>query len=398
MPRSGRATRLPNLRPRLPFARVRRVTLAALRRYVVAQQGYAARQRRATAADVTAEVARLGAVQLDSISTVDRAHRITLATRIGGFDEGLVSRLLGRGRIFEYWAHEACLLPIEDYPLFKRRMVELADHHWWGRQRTEEGRAVEREVLARLRDEGALPVRAFEGRSEAMWGWKPAKRALEHLFAAGEVAIAGRQGFQRVYDLPERVIPRAALEAPPPSEEEFRRGYALRAVAGRGALTESGIAEHCRLAGGARAIRPHVDTLVADGLVERIEVDDGGPPVVVPGGAEIDGAPAAPVLLCPFDNLMWDRPFVRRAFGFDHLIEVYKKEPDRAYGYYVLPLLVGDRFVGRADLKSDRARGILEIKRFTPEPGIRRRLDEPLARAAARLARSLGLMDVERAA
>ena len=111
-------------------------------------------------------------------------------------------------------------------------MVELADHHWWGRQRTEEGRAVEREVLARFRDEGALPVRAFEGRSEAMWGWKPAKRALEHLFAAGEVAIAGRQGFQRVYDLPERVIPRAALEAPAPSEEEFRRGYALRAVRG----------------------------------------------------------------------------------------------------------------------------------------------------------------------
>jgi uncharacterized protein len=377
---------------------VRTVPLAALRRYVVAQQGYAARARRATTREVAAEVGRLGAVQLDSISTVDRAHRITLATRIGGFDEGVVSRLLGSGRIFEYWAHEACLLPIEDYPLFKRRMVELADHHWWGRQRTDEGRAVEREVLARLRDEGALPVRAFEGRSEAMWGWKPAKRALEHLFAAGEVAIAGRQGFQRVYDLPERVIPRAALEAPAPSEEEFRRGYALRAVMGRGALTESGIAEHCRLAGGARAIRPHVDALVADGLAERVAVDDGGPPVVVPPGAEIDGAPAAPVLLCPFDNLMWDRPFVRRAFGFDHLIEVYKKEPDRAYGYYVLPLLIGDRFAGRADLKSDRARGILEIKRFTPEPGIRRRLDEPLERAATRLAQSLGLTGVARAA
>jgi uncharacterized protein len=377
---------------------VRTVPLAALRRYVVAQQGYAARQRRATAGEVAAEVARLGSVQLDSISTVDRAHRITLSTRIGRFDEGVVSRLLGRGRIFEYWAHEACLLPIEDYPLFKRRMVELADHHWWGRQRTAEGRAVEREVLARLAAEGALPSRAFEGHSEGMWGWKPAKRALEHLFAAGEVAIAGRQGFQRVYDLSERVIPREALETPAPTEDEFRRGYALRAVQGRGALTEAGIAEHCRFAGGVKAIRPHVDALVADGLVERVGVDDGGPPVVVPAGTELDGAPAAPVLLCPFDNLMWDRPFVRRAFGFDHLIEVYKKEPDRAYGYYVLPLLIGDRFAGRADLKSDRARGVLQIKRFTPEPGIRRRLDEPLERAATRLARSLGLTSVERAA
>jgi hypothetical protein len=374
---------------------MRTVSLATLRRFVVARQGYASRSRRATAGDVAAEIARLTAVQLDSIATVDRAHRITLATRIGGFDEGVVSRLLARGRVFEYWAHEACLLPIEDYRLFKHRMVELADHHWWGRQRTEEGRKVEREVLARLRDEGALPVRAFEGRSGPMWGWKPAKRALEHLFAAGEVAIAGRQGFQRVYDLPERVIPREALEAPTPSEDEFRRGYALRAVQGRGALTESGIAEHCRLAGGVKAVRPHVDALVAESLVERVNVDDGGPPVVVEHGAELDGAPAPAVLLCPFDNLMWDRPFLRRIFGFDHLIEVYKREHERAYGYYVLPLLVGDRFVGRADLKADRARDVLQVKRFTPEPGVRRRLDDPLERAATRLARSLGLTAVE---
>ena len=116
---------------------------------------------------------------------------------------------------------------------------------------------------------------------------------------------------------------------------------------------------------------------------------------MVERGAELEGAPAAPVLLCPFDNLMWDRPFVRRLFGFDHLIEVYKREHERQYGYYVLPLLVGDRFAGRADVKADRARGVLQIKRFTPEPRVRRRLDEPLERAAARLARSLGLEAAE---
>ncbi len=134
----------------------------------------------------------------------------------------------------------------------------------------------------------------------------------------------------------------------------------------------------------------------ATGSLERVEVDDGGPGVVVPAGAEIDGAPTAAVLLCPFDNLLWDRPFARRLFGFDHLIEVYKREHERVFGYYVLPLLVGDRLVGRADLKADRAEGVLRIKRFTPEPGIRRRLDEPLERAALRLARSLGLESVER--
>src|SRR4029077_4326866 len=123
-------------------------------------------------------------------------------------------------------------------------------------------------------------VRAFEGRSEPMWGWKPAKRALEHLFAAGEDAIAGRQGFQRVYDLPERVIPKQALEAPAPTEEEFKRGYALRAVQGRGALTEAGIVEHCRFPGGAKAVRPHVDALVGEGALERVAVEDDGPPVL----------------------------------------------------------------------------------------------------------------------
>jgi uncharacterized protein YcaQ len=371
-------------------------SIAALRRYVVAHQRYAARFRRAGADAVAAEIGRLQAVQLDSIATVDRAHRLTLVSRVGAYDEPAVSRLLGEGRIFEYWAHEACLLPIEDYPLFKRRMLELRDRHWWGRERTAEGRKVERRVVARIREEGALPARAFEGKSGPMWGWKPEKRALEHLFAAGELAIAGRQGFQRVYDLPERVIPDAALGAPIPSDEEFRRGYAMRAVEGRGALTEAGIAEHCRFTGGAKAVRPHVDALVAAGSLRRLALDDGGPPVGVPADAELDGGAAAPVLLCPFDNLMWDRPFLRRLFGFDHLIEVYKREPERVYGYYVLPLLVGDRFVGRADLKADRAHGVLRIKRFTSEPGVRRRLDEPLERAATRLARALGLHGIGR--
>jgi uncharacterized protein YcaQ len=373
-----------------------RVNAAALRRYVVSHQGYAGRFRRTAAGAVAAEIRRLQAVQLDSIATVDRAHRLTLGARVGAYPEVAVSSLLRDGRIFEYWSHEACLLPIEDYALFKRRMAELSDRHWWGRERTAEGRAVEREVLARIRDEGALPARAFEGRSEPMWGWKPAKRALEHLFAAGEVAVAGRQGFQRLYELPERVIPRAYLDAPTPSTAGFHRGLALRAVEGRGALTEAGIAEHCRFRGGAREVRPHVDALVRDGLVRRVEVDDDGPSVVVPAAAELDGAPTAAVLICPFDNLVWDRGFLRRLFGFEHVIEVYKREHERAYGYYVLPLLLGDRLVGRVDVKAERDRGVLRIKRFTPEPGVRRRLDEPLERAAARLARTLGLASVER--
>jgi uncharacterized protein YcaQ len=376
------------------------VSLAQLRRYLVAYQGFAARFRRGRMNDVADTIRRLGCVQLDSISTVDRAHRLTLTSRVGAYRRGTVSRLLGQGRVFEYWAHEACLLPIEDYPLFKRRMENLRDRHWWGRERTD--RKTEAHVLEAIRERGALPSRAFEGQGPMpgeMWNWKPAKRALEHLFAAGEVAVAGRDGFQRLYDLTERVIPRGQLEAPSPSEEDFRRGYALRAVQGRGALTEAGIAEHCRLDGGGRGIKPHVDALVAAGLVRRVAVEDGGPPVVVPADAELDAdPPASGVLICPFDNLLWDRAFAERVFGFRHLIEVYKREHERVYGYYVLPFLYGDRLVGRSDLKSERADGVLRVRAFHVEPGVRhsKALDAAFERALARLARCLDLERVAR--
>ena len=376
------------------------LSVAQLRRYLVAHQGYAARFRRARADDVAAAIRRLGCVQLDSISTVGRAHRLTLGSRIGAYPETTVSRLLKSGRIFEYWAHEACLVPIEDYPLFKRRMEHLRERHWWGRKHDHDPELKER-VLDALRANGALPTRFFEGGGGGgMWNWKPEKRILEDLFAAGEVVVAGRDGFQRLYDLPERVIPREQLEAPAPSEEEFQRGYALRAVHGRGALTEAGIAEHCRFRGGAKAMRPVVDELVAAGLVRRVAVDDGGPPVIVPAEAELDGAPAGAVLVCPFDNLVWDRAFLERIFGFTHVIEVYKPEPQRVYGYYVLPFLYRDRLVGRADLKSDRGDGVLRVRAFHFEPGVRRSgaLETALEKALDRLARVLGLERVARSA
>ncbi len=372
------------------------VSLAQLRRFVVAHQRYAGRARAGTSAEVVDIVRRLGCVQLDSISTVDRAHRLTIGSRVGAYRRGTVSRLLRQGRIFEYWAHEACLVAIEDYPLFKRRMIHLRERHWWGR-RHDHDPAVKEEVLAAIRERGARPVRAFEGRSGPMWGWKPAKRVLEDLFAAGEIAVAGRDGFQRLYDLPERVIPRAQLETPAPSEEEFVRAYALRAVQGRGALTEAGIAEHCRFRGGAAAMRPIVDRLVDEGLVRRLRVDDGGAPVVVPAGAQLDGAPRGGVLLCPFDNLLWDRAFVERLFGFRHVIEVYKREPERIYGYYVLPFLYADRLVGRADVKVDRGEGVLQMKAFHLEPRVRSSaaLETALDKALQRLARVTGVEKVE---
>ncbi len=373
------------------------ISLAALRRHVVAHQGFATRFRRARTDEVEAEIRRLSCVQLDSISTVERSHRITLTSRIGVYPKGTVSSLLGEGRVFEYWAHEACLLPVEDFPLFRWRMNGRG--HWGTHERAlgEHPEVVEH-VLEEIDARGPLGSRHFEGEKlggmGGMWNWKPAKRVLDALWDRGDLSIAGRQGFQRLYDLTERVIPRAVLETPEPSFDEAIRGLVLRAVRARGALTESGIAEHYRLPGRMATVRPHVEALVSSGELRRLRVADDGPPVLVSGDLPLQEtvAPGA-TLLSPFDNLLWDRPFATRVFGFDHIMEIYKPAPQRVYGYYVLPLLRGDRIVGRADLKADRKAGVLRVLAFHRERGVRpsAALDAAFERALERLARAAGV-------
>ncbi len=382
------------------------VRLAALRRHVVSWQRYAARFRRADGDQVVEIVRRLSCVQLDSIATVERSHLLVLGSRAGAVAPGEVSGLLAAGRLFEYWAHEACLVPVEDWPLFRQRMRARRRHHWWGPV-IDSDRALARRVRDEIRERGPLASRHFEAGGfppqdnprgacggGGMWNLKPAKRMLDALWTAGELVVSGRQGFQRLYDLPERVLPPSVLQAPDLDEAATLRGLASRAVRARGALTDRGVVEHFRLDGGAARIAPHLEALAAEGALRRLEIDDGGPPVWVPADAELrDEAPAGGVLLSPFENLLWDRAFVRRLFGFDHLIEVYKREPDREYGYYVLPLLVGDRLVGRADLKSHRDEGVLRAKAFHLEPGVKRtaNLEESWRAAFTRLAKQLGL-------
>src|SRR4051794_34053658 len=295
------------------------ISLTALRRLVIEAQGYAARGRTGTGREVEDAIRRLSCVQLDSISAVERSHRIVLSSRVGAYPEAAVSRLLARGRVFEYWAHEACLLPVEEWPLFVPQMRQ-GGRRWYGDVGETHPHLAE-EIVEEIRARGPLGSRHFEGSSEGgMWNWKPAKAMLDRLWNHGELVIAGRQGFQRLYDLPERVIPKEILAAPVPDDEARLRALAAKAVAARGALTESGIVEHWRLRGGTRGIRTVVDTLVGDGVLERVAVADGGAPVVVPAGATLDpAAGTAAVLLSPFDNLLWDRPFARRVLGFDHL-------------------------------------------------------------------------------
>jgi uncharacterized protein len=282
--------------------------------------------------------------------------------------------------------------------LFRWRMRGRG--HWGSHERAlDDHPEVAEHVLDEIRARGPLGSRDFAGEGgEGMWNWKPAKRVLDSLWDRGDLAIAGRQGFQRLYDLTERVIPRRVLEAPEPSREEALRALVIRAVEARGALTESGIAEHYRLPGRTAAVRGHVQTLVADGSLRRLRVDDGGAPVLVPGDLPLsESIPPGATLLSPFDNLLWDRRFARRVLGFDHLMEIYKPARQRVYGYYVLPLLRGDRIVARVDLKADRQAGVLRALAFHREQGVRASaaLAEAFESALTRLARAAGLERTE---
>jgi uncharacterized protein YcaQ len=373
------------------------VSLAEIRRRVVTAQAYAARPRTGSGAEVAAAIGRAACIQLDSISAVERAHRIALGARVGAYPEPAVSRLLRAGRIFEYWAHEACLLPTGDYPMHRWRMARYADTHPWHGDVLGREPALTDRVLAEIRERGPLASRDFEGTgSGTMWNWKPAKVVLEALYSAGRLAIAGRDGFQRLYDLPERVLPADVLGQPTPSEDEFVRWATLRGVEARGALTEAAVAEMWRLRGGVARVRPHADALIAEGVLIRAAVEDGKAPVLLPADGETSRPAPPALLLSPFDNLLWDRTFLERVFGFRHVIEVYKREPERIYGYYVLPLLRRDRLVGRADLKHDRDEGVLRVKAFHREPRVRGRLDDALDAALARLARVVGAERVAR--
>ena len=377
---------------------MRTISLTALRRLVVGAQGFATRTRRGTPQEVEDAIRRLSCVQLDSITAVERSHRITLGSRVGAYPRETVSRLLGEGRIFEYWAHEACLIHIEDWPLFRPAMS--ASHPWRGDVVAEQP-ALAEEIRAAVRERGPVASRDFDGKGGGgMWGWKPAKVMLEALWNNGEIVIAGRvSGFQRLYDLPDRVLPREVLTARLPDEATRMRELVLAAVGARGALTESGVVEHWRLRGGVAGNAPIVQSLVDDGLLERLQVEDGGAPVLVPRGTDLaPPRPSAAVLLSPFDNLLWDRKFATRVLEFEHVIEVYKRAHERRYGYYVLPFLWRDRIVGRVDLKSERAAGTLVVKAMHLEPRVRRSnaLDDALDQALDRLRRTIGLERVVR--
>ncbi|NNG17911.1 MAG: winged helix-turn-helix domain-containing protein, partial [Gemmatimonadales bacterium] len=337
-----------------------------------APQRAAGRGKRARAA-ANAVIQRFGYLQLDTVSiTGARSHTIVLLSRLDGFDPALGEELLQPGEpLFEYWGHEASWIPLDLYPAFEFRRREFRHHPWWGDVVGQHPQAA-RTLRRRIREEGPLRSAEMEGRgSRGWWDLKAAKRVATALWSSGELAIRDRRNFQRTYDLTERVIPEALRRRPLPKRQGLET-LLLRALEGHGWATTGTIASTWRLVNRKKEIVGTLERLVDRGDVVTCSIEDYGARPT-PGWVRPDDLELAHrlrtvrprgdkgVLLSPFDPLLWDRKRVKRLFGFDQILEIFKPAPKRTYGYYCLPVLAGERLVARFDLKAERKQGILRV-------------------------------------
>jgi uncharacterized protein YcaQ len=374
------------------------------RRVAITAQGLARPRRTGgSPADLARLTQRLGLLQIDSVNVLARAHYMPAYSRLGGYDRGLLERLAYGGRrrkLFEYWGHEASLIRVELQPLLRWRMARARDGEGtytglarFGRER----RAYIDQVLEDVRRRGPSSARDFghEARGTgSWWGWSDAKRALEWLFWAGLLTTATRRdGFDRVYDLPERVLPQAVLESPTPPEGEARRELLRVAARALGIGTIKDLRDYFRLSPADAAA--HVAELVEEGTLRPVTVKGWKQQAFLHDGAS-RSRPSGEALLSPFDPMVWERDRVERLFGLRYRIEIYTPAHKRVHGYYVLPFLLGDRLVARVDLKADRQRGTLVVASAHLEPGNDRdEVATALKRELGMLAAWLGLADID---
>lgn len=380
------------------------------RRTLLHQQGLLDRRKRASPRAVFDLIERLGFVQIDSINVIERAHHLTLSGRLDGYRPAMLSKLLEESRLlFEHWTHDASAIPTNKFPhwrhRFERYRKRLGAHAWWMQRLGEEPERLLEAVRRRIADEGPLLSKDFDGERigpSTWWGWKREKAALEHLWRTGELAIAKRIHFQKVYDLTERIYPRHARL--PPSDETAHVEWAFTS-----ALERLGFASPAELA----AFWAAVDLSSARRWCEEkaklgeivpvlVEPIDGTKPKLAYAAtgwkkraARLPDTEEEVRLLSPFDPVLRDRQRTERLFGFDYRFEAFVPKPKRRYGYYVMPLLQGDRLIGRVDPALDRAKGLLEIRRVWWEPGVRA-TKRRVALLEAEVARLSGLIGVER--
>jgi uncharacterized protein len=347
------------------------------RELLLAAQGLDSAPQQATKEDVRGIIRRMGVLQIDSISVVARSPYLVLWSRLGTYDPRWLEELLAEGALFEYWSHAACFIPIEDYGLYRRLMIEGGEKtRTWMRAHHEE---IEH-VMGHINEKG--PVRAAEfarmdGKAGGWWEWKPEKRALEHLFAAGELMISRRENFHRVYDRRERVLANALPDwedTLAPNEQEVRRALALKAVRALGVAPARWVPDYFRTP--KKGVAGLLEELADAGELVRAGIEGLDEPAYVhPDNARVaerilsDGLRSSvTTLLSPFDPVVWDRARALELFDFEYKIEVYTPAARRKYGYYSLPILHNGALVGRLDAKAHRKQGTFEVKAMHLEP------------------------------
>ncbi|WP_419679692.1 winged helix-turn-helix domain-containing protein, partial [Mycobacterium avium] len=347
----------------------RRLSVAQARRIAVAAQGFTEPRPAGavTRAHLNRLISKIQVLQLDSVSVTVRAHYAPVFSRLGPYDREVLDRAAWGPRssrlLVEYWAHEAALMAVEDWPLLRWRMRQYR-HGRWGTHIVQANPRLADAVVAAVAELGPSTAGQIEAhlaaeprrRKGAWWNRSDTKWVAEALFAAGVLTTATRVGFARHYDLVERVLPADVL-ARRVDDDEAIRELTLRAAGALGVGTEADIRDYFRLS--AAQVKPAIAELVAAGDLERVEVAGWPAPAYLRAGRAVPRTDRGTALLCPFDPLIFFRPRVERLFEFHYRIEIYTPAAKRRYGYYVWPLLMDGRLAARVDLKADRAEGTL---------------------------------------
>jgi uncharacterized protein YcaQ len=349
------------------------LSIAQARRMALAAQGFGDRRPtgRIDRRHLRRVFERVGVIQIDSVNVLVRSQELPLFARVGPHPRTLLPDALDDGELFEYWAHMAAIVPSSQHRLFRWRMAY--DHQWAGVAKFEKRRpGYLDEVLDRIRTDGPITAGDLQQRTGpkgSWWSWDDGKLALEFLFHHGRLgAVRRRSDFARVYDLPERILPAAALAAPTPTEAEARKELLTLAARSLGVATFDDLTDYHRQ--GRPHCKPLVAELVEDGQLLAARVEGWTKPAYVHRDARVPRWVKGRALLSPFDSLVWYRDRNERLFDFHYRIEIYTPPAKRIYGYYVLPFLLDGRLVGRVDLKADRADGVLRVQGAFAEPGV----------------------------
>jgi len=316
---------------------------------------------------------RLGVLQLDSVNVFERSHYLPLFARLGPYDKTLLDRLVfsRKGPYLEYWAHEAALIPVDDWPLFRFRMQFWRE---WMDKNMPDWFQAHSSTLDRLKAElaarGPLPASAFEREAERArgpwWDWDEVKRGLERMFRVGELVSAGRKNFERIYALPSQILPAELIEREVPIDEA-KYQLMKRSARAHGIGTLNDFADYFRIK--QTQARGALERLVDEGEVLPVTVPGWGKQAYLHKDARIPRHIEGATLLSPFDPIVWERDRALRMFGFHYRIEIYTPAPKRVFGYYTLPLLIDDALVGRIDLKNDRQAKVLRVQSAWREEG-----------------------------